>query len=439
MQILLVNPPIYDFTCYDYWLKPLGLLYVASFLRENSIDFDYFDFMDRKSIFLEKKYKSKFFSTGKFKKEKVKKNEIFEWFKRPYYRYGVSKDKFLEFISKKNYDYVFITSMMTYWYEGVKEVIESVKEKDPKTKIIVGGVYAKLLPEHAKELGASYIFSSDVDGLYQFLIDNTDIKMKKNFSLEELIPAYDLYPELESAAVLTQRGCPYRCSYCAVSVLYKNFSCLPFDNILSQLDLLERLKVKDITFYDDALLFRKDKHFLPLFEKIIDKKYSFRFNFSNGLHVRFIEDDVLEIFKKINLGMISLSIETISEDILSKTGNKTNLDEIENALNLLLKNGFDGRKIFCYILVGLPNENLEDVIRTAKFLKEKRVRIVLNEFTPVPRTDFYKRYEEIIKDPLLTNKSVFSSYYKYSEEEIQGLKNLIRSFNRETKKYYERV
>lgn len=439
MQILLVNPPIYDFTCYDYWLKPLGLLYVASFLRENSIDFDYFDFMDRKSIFLEKKYKSKFFSTGKFKKEKVKKNEIFEWFKRPYYRYGVSKDKFLEFISKKNYDYVFITSMMTYWYEGVKEVIESVKEKDPKTKIIVGGVYAKLLPEHAKELGASYIFSSDVDGLYQFLIDNTDIKMKKNFSLEELIPAYYLYPELESAAVLTQRGCPYRCSYCAVSVLYKNFSCLPFDNILSQLDLLERLKVKDITFYDDALLFRKDKHFLPLFEKIIDKKYSFRFNFSNGLHVRFIEDDVLEIFKKINLGMISLSIETISEDILSKTGNKTNLDEIENALNLLLKNGFDGRKIFCYILVGLPNENLEDVIRTAKFLKEKRVRIVLNEFTPVPRTDFYKRYEEIIKDPLLTNKSVFSSYYKYSEEEIQGLKNLIRSFNRETKKYYERV
>ncbi|MEO0288110.1 MAG: radical SAM protein [candidate division WOR-3 bacterium] len=437
MQILLVNPPIYDFTCYDYWLKPLGLLYVASFLRENKIDFDYFDFMDRRSVFLEKRYKSKFFSTGKFRKEKIKKNEVFEWFKRPYYRYGVSKEKFLEFISKKNYDYVFITSMMTYWYEGVKEVIESVKGKTPKTKIIVGGVYAKLLPEHAKELGVSHVFTSDVDTLYKFLAENTDIKVKKNFSLEELIPAYDLYSELESAAVLTQRGCPYRCSYCAVSVLYKNFSCLPFDNILGQLDLLESLKVKDITFYDDALLFRKDKHFLPLFEKIIEKKYTFRFNFSNGLHVRFIEKDVLDIFKRINLGMISLSIETISEDILSKTGNKTNIDEIESALNLLLKNGFDGRKIFCYILVGLPNENLEDVIRTAKFLREKRVRIVLNEFTPVPRTDFYNRYEEIIKDPLLTNKSVFSSYYKYSEEQIQDLKNLIRSFNRETKKYYE--
>jgi len=81
---------------------------------------------------------------------------------------------------------------------------------------------------------------------------------------------------------------------------------------------------------------------------------------------------------------------------------------------------------------------MEDVINTAKYLKEKRVRIVLNEFTPVPKTDFYNRYENIITDPLLTNKSVFPSYYKYSEEEVQNLKNLVRSFNRETKKYYER-
>ena len=30
-RILLVNPPIYDFSAYDFWLKPYGLLRVAGY------------------------------------------------------------------------------------------------------------------------------------------------------------------------------------------------------------------------------------------------------------------------------------------------------------------------------------------------------------------------------------------------------------------------
>jgi len=28
-SILLINPPIYDFAAFDFWLKPLGMLTVA--------------------------------------------------------------------------------------------------------------------------------------------------------------------------------------------------------------------------------------------------------------------------------------------------------------------------------------------------------------------------------------------------------------------------
>jgi len=34
MKILLINPWIYDFAAYDEWMKPLGLLYIASFLEK---------------------------------------------------------------------------------------------------------------------------------------------------------------------------------------------------------------------------------------------------------------------------------------------------------------------------------------------------------------------------------------------------------------------
>jgi hypothetical protein len=45
-RILLVNPPTYDFSAYDFWLKPHGMLRVAGFLRGEA-EFHLFDFLDR--------------------------------------------------------------------------------------------------------------------------------------------------------------------------------------------------------------------------------------------------------------------------------------------------------------------------------------------------------------------------------------------------------
>ena len=45
-KVLLVNPPIYDFAAYDFWLKPYGMLSVAGFLRDRA-ELTLFDYMDR--------------------------------------------------------------------------------------------------------------------------------------------------------------------------------------------------------------------------------------------------------------------------------------------------------------------------------------------------------------------------------------------------------
>jgi len=45
-RVLLVNPPIYDFAAYDFWLKPYGLLRVGGRLRGRA-ELALFDFLDR--------------------------------------------------------------------------------------------------------------------------------------------------------------------------------------------------------------------------------------------------------------------------------------------------------------------------------------------------------------------------------------------------------
>ncbi|MBW1643728.1 MAG: hypothetical protein JRJ76_12890, partial [Deltaproteobacteria bacterium] len=46
-NILLINPWIHDFAAYDFWSKPLGILYLASILRYHGFNVSYVDCLDR--------------------------------------------------------------------------------------------------------------------------------------------------------------------------------------------------------------------------------------------------------------------------------------------------------------------------------------------------------------------------------------------------------
>ncbi len=45
-HILLINPWITDFAAYNFWIKPLGLLNIATSLRQNGYRISLIDCMD---------------------------------------------------------------------------------------------------------------------------------------------------------------------------------------------------------------------------------------------------------------------------------------------------------------------------------------------------------------------------------------------------------
>jgi hypothetical protein len=76
----LINPWIYDFSAYDFWMKPIGLLYMASYLRKNGLDIQFIDCLDSGALdFISpgevRKPARKPGGQGKFIKEKVVKPE----------------------------------------------------------------------------------------------------------------------------------------------------------------------------------------------------------------------------------------------------------------------------------------------------------------------------------------------------------------------------
>ena len=206
-EILLVNPPIYDFSAYDYWLRPYGLLEVAGYLRGQA-DFTLFDFMDREHEFMsaDEHFHSEKWGRGRFCFQKIDKPKCFARIPRYFRRFGLPRDIFQSSLGKAKFDYVFIQTLMTFWYPGVAEVIEDIRKIQPQAKIILGGVYATICPDHAATLGADFISSGmDLKSLWKFL------KIEPDLSEPAL---WESYPKLKTAAVKLTDGCPFKCTYC---------------------------------------------------------------------------------------------------------------------------------------------------------------------------------------------------------------------------------
>jgi len=145
-RILLVNPPIYDFSAYDFWLKPYGLLRVAGYLRGQA-DLALFDSLDRFHPLAPPApaQRADAWERGQFYAQPVPKPALFATIPRTYRRYGLPRWLLQSFlVDQSPFDVALIQTVMTYWYPGVQEVIEDIRTYAPHTKIVLGGVYATL-------------------------------------------------------------------------------------------------------------------------------------------------------------------------------------------------------------------------------------------------------------------------------------------------------
>ena len=124
-KILLVNPPIHDFTAYDFWLKPYGLLAAAGYLRGKA-DFKLFDYLDRQVPFAagQEKLASDCWGRGRFYCENIPRPASLEAIPRHFRRFGMPRRMFSDLVESEGpFDFVLIQTTMTYWYKGIEETI----------------------------------------------------------------------------------------------------------------------------------------------------------------------------------------------------------------------------------------------------------------------------------------------------------------------------
>lgn len=438
-KLLLINPWIYDFTAYDLWSKPLGLLYIGSFLRQYGFKIELIDCLEKKADL----HRKKKYGIGPFPREVISKPEILKHIPRHYARYGISEKTFItHLVNNQDADAVLITSIMTYWYLGVQRAVQLVREYLPHASIILGGVYVSLLPEHArKTIQPDHLITGPgefkilklLSQIWDFDINQQELPA----TLDDYpYPAFDLIKQPDYLIMMTERGCPYDCSFCAQKKIAMPYTRRDPQNVVREFrEQYQKFHLRDFAFYDDALFIAKEKHIQPILEGLIRTKLPLRLHAPNGLFARYVDEELARLMYKSNFKTIRLSFETSNESRRKDMYSKVSNYDLVQAVDHLTEAGYKAKELEAYVLMGLPGQDLEEVIASIIFVHNLGIQISLASFSPIQGT---REFNKAVKmglidkdiDPLLTNKTIFPlSGSNFSYETFRKIRTFTQVLN----------
>ena len=218
-----------------------------------------------------------------------------------------------------------------------------------------------------------------------------------------------------SIGLITARGCNQNCVYCNCAVLSKRrFFTHSIDRVISEIDFISRYSPGNqiLKFFDDAF------SLIPLRAKKICKaiiENKIKIPLSCITRCDYIDEELLDLMKEAGFVSVGFSLESANPKTLRIIGKVHKAednpsDELEKEVLFIEKlgvvssyaKGIGIKNVFSSIMVGLPNETIEEASRTIETI-DKYVNIdfyihnFLNIYQGTPLFSTYKKYGYKVK------------------------------------------
>ena len=292
----------------------------------------------------------------------------------------------------RDYDLIAITAM-TQQATRAYEIARGFREK--KTKVVLGGIHASVLPDEARNYADSVVVG-EAEDLWPVLLDDfrhnrlspvytspREVELKKS-----PMPRYELLAEKPYKIVWVQatRGCPHNCRFCCASKVYgSHYRYKTVDQVIAEIEKIRRIKKHAlIGFADDNLLCDKS-YSRCLLEKVAD------------LHIRWvgqsdisIADDIslLKLAKKSGCVALFIGFESIVEaNLRGLDASDWKLKHLKDYVTSIRTIQDNGIGIIGTFIAGFDNDDKSVFDSLANFIVDNRLAgAQIAALTPFPGT-----------------------------------------------------
>ena len=261
-------------------------------------------------------------------------------------------------------------------------------------------------------------------------------------NLDELPPpAYHLLPMdkyrfqgLKYATMITSRGCPFRCVFCASSrICGKKWRGLSPERVVDEMEyLINEYGVRDIEFLDDTFTFDK-KRALQICDLIAKRGLDVRWICSSRVDI--FDKELAQALKKSGCEIVYFGVESGSQRVLNAMKKGITLKQAIRAV----KNAKEaGLKNVASFILGMPDETIDEANMTINFaIKLNPDYAQFTICTPFPGTELY---EYAVRNNLLLTRdwSKYNTLTPVMKTKI-GVRTLKKLLSKAYLKFYTRI
>jgi len=392
MRVLLINPPMVsaDRPGYHHLSPPLGIMYLANFLRQVDVEVRILDLVTAHDVDL------------------------------------------AEHVTAYRPDIVGISAMTGNFSYGV-EIAVAIKSVLP-VPVVFGGPHPTIMPAKVLEQNCiDYAVVGEGEITFLELIkaqqgglevgsiaglgykENGRIVVNgRRENIEDLntlpFPAYDLIDNdayitdgnkflgFRHCVMIVTRGCPGKCTFCAQhSTMGRTFRAFSPKRVVDEIErLMTEYRTEGVWFKDSEFNMNRQWS-LQFCEEVISRKLDFKWTCltrADGIDLQLARK-----LKEAGLEKLWIGAESGSERILHEILNKeVSVGKVRNAFKACKSVGLQTAAFF---MIGLPTETKEEIRMTFELMKELDSKpMQISIYHPLPGTELYDKYggEEVTRN-----------------------------------------